>query len=151
MITNYYELDGDGFWLPENWRRMDLYTKKNGKFVPRNGIYGCKWAGSLGDIEIIKNHRMHPSLSKDRMAICIFEVCENYNKKLFICHENGSVLARLDVPVFDGQMNCVPTFYSIIMPGLGKDAEIKYNNGDDDYMARLTPDFKIVDEKKIRW
>ncbi|MDR9469293.1 hypothetical protein [Marinospirillum sp.] len=151
MINNYFELDGDGIWLPEGWNKMDLYTKKNGRFAPRNGIYGCRWVGSLGKIKIVKKAPVSFTISGDRMVVAMLEKEGGSDQLLRIYLEDGEEFGCIKVPKFNGDMRELPTFYSISMPAIGMDFEVKYNDGDDDYMARLTPELKIVDVKKIRW
>lgn len=151
MVKDFFELDGDGVWLPENWRSLDVYTKKNGKFKPRNRIYGCKWKHGDSEVEIVNKYPVSFTVSKDRSLVVAIESDGKSKNKIRIFSSEGHDLGRILVPVYSGECRELPCFYSIDVPGQNDQWEIRYNDGHDDYIADTSLDLTIKNSRKFRW
>ncbi|QUX96776.1 hypothetical protein C0J08_15840 [Marinomonas sp. CT5] len=149
MINDYYELDGDGIWLPEGWRKMDGYIRKDGKYIPRNGIYGCKWQGSQGNVEIVKEVRVSITLSQDRELLALFEYSST--PILLVFRENGQLFGSLNIPPPEKTPRESPTFYAIEIPSEHSQWQIKFNDGYEDYIADLNSNFELDNIREFRW
>ena len=152
MIQEYYELDHEGEWLPEGWQKIDHYTKTNGKYKPRKGVFGCRWCGNYGNVEIKKEGRISCAVSEDRKYVAVFNFFGSSKTLLEIYSEEGSVIGHpISVPVSDLKMRERPTFYSIEMPLNRDEWLIKFNNGHDDFSGMLDNQFNVINCKRIRW